>query len=58
MTLLEYSTTGLAVKYGDVQLAVFDLPKRVLCDMTDVCFSSSLYVGFVHNLFLDSCPHR
>jgi hypothetical protein len=38
MTLLEHSTTGLAVKYGDVQLAAFDILKRGSCGATDVYF--------------------
>jgi len=34
MTFLEYSTTGLAVKYDGVQLAVFNIPKTgfMRCD--------------------------
>jgi hypothetical protein len=57
MTLLEDSTTSLAVKYGDVQLGVFISPRGVLYDATDVCSSSSLDVSVVQNLFSDSWPH-
>ena len=58
MTLLEHSTTGLDVNYGNVQVGVFISPRGVLCHATDVCSSSSLDVNFVHNIFLDSHLHR
>jgi len=50
--------TGLAVKYGDIQLGMFISPRGVLCHATDVCSSSSLDVNFVHSIFLDSHLHR
>ena len=33
-------------------------PRGVLCDATEVRFLAGLDVSFVHNLFLESCPHR
>ena len=55
MTLLEHSTTGLDVNYGNVQVGVFISPRGVLCHATDVCSSSSLDVNFIIFFWIAIC---